>query len=382
MKNDTLIKTVDLDQVFAPKADPQPIVEQPIDNRPIYFDDILTEWSYRCPKGYPTIVDGKFTEREEVVVLNEILQEKGFDTVELPEELTNEAITTSQLSSNPTDVKEAMVCLFVDAILTDSTILETYRSSLDKKLDDKARKKAAASVKATLTKVSRSHGKNYGITGYAKMADFVAQAMLDIKTYKGDIILVNNGVGAADVIVSTFGSKIKPGMVRRNEAFNAIRTHAVDLIAQNYGIKNYFPDNWCPGDVYFFLNNKALGAIGAKSLNIGTDSLNNYFYGSSNTKGNIIAVSLKMQEAQAGKGTTFIKNVVVDGVAPKDKIGKDEGTQLVIKFRDVRRRLEKYYLTDAWKKDANAVPKIKSALSFLVKVRLLLLPCLQLHSMD
>lgn len=340
------------------------IVEQP---KPIVnWDEILTEWSYRCPKGYPTVVDGVFTEREEVVILNEILEEKF--GVNLPfEESLEEAITVSQLSSNPTDVKEAMVCLFVDAILTDSSILEGYRANLDKKLDEKTRKKLATTVKAQLTKVARTHGKNYGISGYTKMADFVYQAMLDPKTYKGDIVLINNGVGAADVIASTFGSKVKPGMVRRDEAFNAIRTHAVDLIAQNYNIKNYFPDNWCPGDVYFFLNNKAFSAVNTIALNVGDKSLNNYFYGSSNTKGSIVAVSLKMQEAQAGKGTTFIKNVVVDGVTPKDKIGKDGGTQLVIKFRDVRRRMDKYYFSDAWKTDTNALPKIKSAVSFITK---------------
>ena len=51
----------------------------------INFDDILTEWSYRLPKGFPTVVDGKFTERNEVIILNEILEEKGLNSMELPE---------------------------------------------------------------------------------------------------------------------------------------------------------------------------------------------------------------------------------------------------------------------------------------------------------
>jgi len=364
MKNDT--STYNLDEMLAPKQQEQTqVIEQPVAVQ-VDWDEVLTEWSYRLPKGYPTVVDGVFIEREEVEILNEILQDKF--AVQLPfEESLQEAITVSQLSSNPTDVKEAMVCLFADAILSDSSILENYRASLDKKLDDKVRKKLAGTVKNQLTKIVRAYGKNYGITGHAKMADFVAQAMSDPKLYRGDVVLINNGVGAADTIVSTFSSKIKPGMVRRDEAFNAIRAHAVDLIAQNYSIKNYFPDNWCPGDVYFFLNNKALSAINATTLNIGDKSLNNYFYGTSNAKGSIIAVSLKMQEAQAGKGTTFIKNVVVDGVSPKDKIGKDTGNQLVIKFRDVRRRMDKYYFSDDWKKDPNALPKIKSAVAFIAK---------------
>ncbi len=264
--------------------------------------------------------------------------------------------------------QEAMVCLFVDAILTDPSILETYRAGLNKKADPKEQKKTATTVKTLLSKVARVHGKNYGIAGYSKMGDFVAEALIDVKGRKSDIILINNGIGAADAIVSSFGTKIKPGMVRRDEAFNAIRKQAVDLINQNYGIKNYFPDNWCPGDVYLFLNNKAFAAVNAKSLNIGKDSLNDYFYGSTNTKGSIIAVSLKMQLAQAGKATTFIKNVVVADVSTNDKQGKDAGTQQVIKFRDIKRRLEKYYFTDVWKKEAGSFAKVKSALSGLAKM--------------
>ena len=51
----------------------------------INFDEILTDWSYKLPKGFPTIVDGKFTERAEVKILNELLQEKGLRALPLPE---------------------------------------------------------------------------------------------------------------------------------------------------------------------------------------------------------------------------------------------------------------------------------------------------------
>lgn len=333
----------------------------------IDFDEILTEWSYKLPKGYPTVVDGKFVDRMEVLLLNELLQEKGLSTMPIPSEVTSEAVTSAQLSSNPTDVKEAMVCLFVDAILMNESILQNYRSCLDKGLDDQSRKKLAAAVKQQLTNAAAAHGKNYGVSGYSKMPEFVSQALLDIKTYKGDVILINNGIGAADGIATTFSSKITPGMVRRDKAFEAIRSHAVNLIAQNYNIKGYYPDNWCPADIYFFINDNASNALNTETLNIGENSLNSYFYGTSNPAGSILAVSLKMQKAQAGKGTTFIKNVVVDGVTPKDKIGKDEGNQLVIKFRDVRRRLEKYYFSDLWKNDSSSLPKIKSAIAFLAK---------------
>jgi len=41
------------------------------------LDDILLEWSYRLPKGYPTMKDGVFTSETELAILNEILIENG-----------------------------------------------------------------------------------------------------------------------------------------------------------------------------------------------------------------------------------------------------------------------------------------------------------------
>ena len=336
----------------------------------INFDDILTEWSYRLPKGFPTIVDGKFTERDEVIILNEILNEKGLNGLELPEGNAIFEVTTANLSSDPTDVKEALVCLFADAGLSDSTIIDTYRQGLDKNLDPATRTKIAKDLKTKLGAVASSYGKNYGIPGYAKMAEYVAQAVADPKAHKADIVFINNGVGAADAIVHYDGfPKLKPGMVRRDAFFEGVRSHAVELINSNYNIKGYYPDNWCPGDIYFVLNSKAAGALKTQQLNVGAKSLNNYFYGSNNTAGPILAVSLKMQQAQAGKGTTFIKNVVVDGVTPQDKLGKDAGNQQVIKFRDVRRRFDKYYTqTDAWMTDPKVLDKVRGTVNQLGKM--------------
>lgn len=49
------------------------------------LDEILFEWSYRCPKGYPTIKDGKFVDRDEVAILNELLSQNEYSTIPLPE---------------------------------------------------------------------------------------------------------------------------------------------------------------------------------------------------------------------------------------------------------------------------------------------------------
>lgn len=51
----------------------------------IDYEEILLEWSYRLPKGFPTIIDGKFGSRDEVIILNQILEERGLFSVPLPE---------------------------------------------------------------------------------------------------------------------------------------------------------------------------------------------------------------------------------------------------------------------------------------------------------
>ena len=51
----------------------------------INWNEVFTEWCYKIPKGYPTIVDGVFTEYEEVKILNEILEEKFAVSMPLPE---------------------------------------------------------------------------------------------------------------------------------------------------------------------------------------------------------------------------------------------------------------------------------------------------------
>lgn len=62
------------------------------------IDEILQEWSYRCPKGYPTIVDGKFVSRDEVLILNGLLKENGMKQLPLPKKYTNHknAITEAE----------------------------------------------------------------------------------------------------------------------------------------------------------------------------------------------------------------------------------------------------------------------------------------------
>lgn len=47
----------------------------------INWDDIIAEWSYRLPKGFPTMKNGKFTIKSELKVLQEVLTENGIDEI-------------------------------------------------------------------------------------------------------------------------------------------------------------------------------------------------------------------------------------------------------------------------------------------------------------
>lgn len=82
-------KEINLDSLLEPTQS-QPIVESVaeevvFEQISVDMNEILEEWSYRLPKGYPTIVDGVFTERGEVEILNQLLEERGLQALPLPE---------------------------------------------------------------------------------------------------------------------------------------------------------------------------------------------------------------------------------------------------------------------------------------------------------
>jgi hypothetical protein len=70
--------------------------------RIVDWDRILDEVSYKLPKGYPTIVDGVFTEREEIIIINEALVAEGLSTLPLPEATSpyNQGVADSILASS------------------------------------------------------------------------------------------------------------------------------------------------------------------------------------------------------------------------------------------------------------------------------------------
>ena len=94
MKNDTS-NIIDLDSLLQTQQEFIIETAKPIQAVDIDWDDILTEWSYRCPKGYPTTVDGVFSEYDEVEILNELLEESGLEPIQLPEASTQYSQATA-----------------------------------------------------------------------------------------------------------------------------------------------------------------------------------------------------------------------------------------------------------------------------------------------
>jgi len=63
--------------------------------RIVDWDSILSEVSYKLPKGYPTVVDGVFTEREEIIIINEALEAEGLPTLPLTEAKDVKVVTST-----------------------------------------------------------------------------------------------------------------------------------------------------------------------------------------------------------------------------------------------------------------------------------------------
>ena len=56
------------------------------------IDEILLEWSYRLPNGYPTVVNGRFVDNKEIAVLNQILEENSLPAYQQQQSLLLEEI--------------------------------------------------------------------------------------------------------------------------------------------------------------------------------------------------------------------------------------------------------------------------------------------------
>jgi len=103
MKRDTSNQSIiDLDSHFKTIKPSKIATEIKTYSKPLNvdYDEILSEWCYRLPKGYPTMVDGKFSSKKELKLLQEILKENGI--TEMPD-FNNVAPIKMQ---SPTPIRE------------------------------------------------------------------------------------------------------------------------------------------------------------------------------------------------------------------------------------------------------------------------------------
>ena len=143
--------------------------------RIVDWDSILNEVSYKLPKGYPTVVDGVFTEREEIIIINEALEAEGLSTLALPEagKVKRIGIKLPQPDvGNDTSLKEGLVCLMYDSIgngAFEKIITTTQQNNL--KTKQQVDPKNIQTIYGKLKSVFNTNSKRYGATESAPGED-------------------------------------------------------------------------------------------------------------------------------------------------------------------------------------------------------------------
>ncbi len=436
MKNDT---SIDLDNLFAPKKEeqPQPQKQEEVSEAAISWDDILTEWSYRLPKGYPTIVDGVFTEYEEVKILNEILEERFAVSMPLPEasagysQSTDDKILKSpaftdlinvQVKKQSTPSKSKITTLLYVSDLKDaerasksddivraflktaskqfsnisaktierergkknivivvdgyqyeyilkvfketasdtdikegfSVLFGYYPDALDR-LDPTNVQTAAASL-GNYLKNPKTNVTGLPSSVVDKMVDYLSKIGKtgDRKQLKGYADFLNQAVSHGNTF-SNFFEKNSDFYIERADLFNEIRKAGAR-------ISGYPADKWCPGDVYFVKNGSESSLIepvlsevqqvtkGSSDADRATalSKLNGLFSStysykvSNNTP--IVAVSLKMADAQAGKlksGLEEYSKVKTDYNLDKSELTYDQKVY-ASKIKELQKNIQNY----------------------------------------
>jgi len=343
----------------------------------IDIDKILEDTCYKLPKGYPTIVNGVFTEREEVLIINEVLEAKGLPTLPLPEA---KPVKDYQAAANFITSKLTQKVLGSD--LDKITLRPFITKDNEIRLEaPQASRMSVASKLALATKGGLIGNKaefNFNLNGI-KYTCTVKPTVLETKTDTDvkeglSVVLANiNDPGEltkdnvrqfAKKILQQPLSKAVEGLDNKvtkkirnylnvviNATDNSTLVKAAGNINQNISHSNSFQtflnknpdfqierstffesirklgsdiaevekDKWCPGDIYFirrgsegFIEEKMTKAEEAFAEDDGNPEraiglLNGLFSDISNfdqkvaRKHMIVAVSLKMQDAQGGK---------------------------------------------------------------------------------
>jgi hypothetical protein len=283
MKNDTS-NFIDLDSILESKSETKPeiIPESAIatasESTTPDIETILTEWAWRCDKGYPVWGDVN-----DMKVLQQLLHEMKVDIQLIDISQLNES--TALAESNTPDMKESLAIFF-------STLSSKSLDSIQNKIISKS------DVKLSL-KVPNSASPYYGSKGFALLNSAVDYLNLNvIDTATGKLYL--NAISIARQLQKTFGGPVLQSVIDRGRDYNVIRSNAKKVSGVSY------PDKWCPADIYIYNDNKSKKiAQSAKTLNVGENSLNAAFSTEFGPGAGIVGISLKEQGAQAGKATAF-----------------------------------------------------------------------------
>lgn len=352
------------------------------------LDDLLLEISYQLPKGYPTIVDGKFVDREEVLLINKFLLERGIGELPVPPAKQNTlleakphdhidakyvpnigqsakwsavgvddleqfadkpfvAVNNTQVSAKDkvlyvkggnvnqisgteakalgknvtywksdalpntylaihkvntnivtqykgnsqtdTDIKEGLVFAFFNSSVSTPFTADNYTTNLKQ-------------LKKDLPK-----SKSLGATAYTRVDNFVSRAM-KVKPDK-KILSIFNETLSQGLRLQDYSDFV----VERDQTFRDVRDTASQVTGEP-------ADKWCPGDVYLIKRgseNLILAGLQKALENTEVGYVNNLFindWGKKTSKTNavIVAVSLKMAKAQAGKAKAYLKRFTED----------------------------------------------------------------------
>ncbi len=296
------------------------------------LDDLLLEISYKLPKGYPTLVDGKFVDREEVLLINKFLLKEGLGELPLPPE-KNQIILKEATS---TDQKEITVCVVADLCNLFGTKMATALKSPDPTNVLSAASVTSAKQLAAILAKSRY---NFYESNIPALISLLGLLGLDPKTKADDDIVINS-IASGLAIYKRYK---KVYLIRDDDNFFEVKKHGPKLWKNEFG-ETLFEDNWCPADIFISktepssITSKALKAT-SLNTHTNTPALNEYF---SNPKtgleaGKFIGISLKQEQAQAGKGTKFTTNVLLGDVKEKTSTVNNDVKGIMIAYKGFAR---------------------------------------------
>lgn len=269
----------------------------------------------------------------EAMILSEMIKQSGIQ--EGPKTISRPS------TGNETSLKEGLVCLFYDVFKIPSLVteIEDLHSLVTTKQAAEVIKEE--DVKKVIDKIAQVYNKNKQYYGSGKsMPENLDLYIKYIFLTGQEIDTLTNAISAA---ASMHKDVSAAGRVIRNQDFEKIRAKAVSLIKEQYDIR-LEPDNWCPGDVYVVLNQSGVSnALKADTVNVGRSSINHQF----EKNGDLIAVSLKEEKAQAGKATTFAKTVFNSdfdaNIDSNDKYGTSDNKDLAKISANIARFEDYYY---------------------------------------